>query len=60
MTRRDFQLIAGVLAETRNIETTSRELYARAFARALESTNPRFDSGRFLQAALRHEGRPMQ
>lgn len=58
MTRRDFQLIAGVLAETRNIEATSRELYARAFADALVSTNERFDRERFLRAALRHEVMP--
>ncbi len=50
MTRRDFQLIAGVLAETRNIEETSRVLYVDAFARALEGTNPRFDRGRFAAA----------
>ncbi len=59
MTRRDFQLIAGVLAETRNIEKTSRELYAAAFADALRSTNDRFDRERFLAAALRHEA-PMR
>ena len=55
MTRRDFELIAGVLAETRNIEKTSRELYAAAFARALKGTNERFDADRFIRAALCYE-----
>ncbi len=50
MTRRDFQLIAGVLAETRHIEETSRVLYVDAFARVLAETNPRFDRGRFARA----------
>lgn len=59
MTRRDFQLIAGVLAETRNIEETSRELYAAAFADALKSTNERFDRERFIAAAMRYEA-PMK
>ncbi len=60
MTRRDFQLIAGVLAETRNIEATSRDLYVRAFADALKSTNPRFDRGRFERACLRLDRAPMR
>ncbi len=59
MTRRDFQLIADVLAETRNIEATSRDLYVRAFADALKSTNERFDHERFIAAAMRYEA-PMK
>lgn len=52
MTRRDYVLIASVLANTARVERTSRVLLAVSFADALVSTNPRFDRGRFLAAAL--------
>ena len=45
MTRRDFELIAGVLRET---NATPEQ--AQAFASALAATNPRFDRERFLSA----------
>lgn len=55
MSKQDYVLIAAVLAETRNIEPTSRALYAGAFAEALAVKNPRFDAKRFLAAALKHD-----
>lgn len=60
MTRRDFELIARVLDQTRNIEETSRRLYVEAFANALASTNPRFDRTRFERAALRETEAPVK
>ena len=53
MSRKDFQLIAVVIANTRNIEATSRELYAQSFANALASAHPNFDRTRFLAACLK-------
>lgn len=50
MSRKDFVLIAAVIANTRNIEATSRDLYAQAFADALAHANPSFDRERFLTA----------
>lgn len=46
MTRRDFQLLARVLAENR----APRPL-VEAMARALRGTNPRFDHDRFMRAS---------
>jgi hypothetical protein len=66
MTRKDFELIAGVLADAstkNNLDgpyvteylagkwDAIREI-AEAFADRLGDTNPRFDIDRFLQAAL--------
>ena len=54
MSRRDFNLIAGVLREQRD-RATAAELWrldetARAFAVELRATNARFDRNRFLAA----------
>jgi hypothetical protein len=53
MSRKDYVLIANVIANTRNIEQTSRELYAQSFADALAATSERFDRERFIAACLR-------
>src|SRR5215471_6612029 len=53
MSKKDFILIAAVIANTRNIEATSRALYAESFADALATTNPRFDRERFITACLK-------
>lgn len=46
MTRQHFQLIADVLKDSH-----AGTHVIEAFARALEQTNPGFDSSRFMQAA---------
>ena len=47
MTKRDFELIAGVLAKHK-----ASEEMVRAFTEELAGTNPRFDKQRFTDAAL--------
>jgi hypothetical protein len=52
MTRKDFELIARVIKAQRaphNDSATLDEL-TREFAYALEETNPRFDTHRFIEA----------
>jgi len=48
MTRRDFNLIAGVIRQLPS--PVSRDALARAFAVALPATNPNFNWDRFLSA----------
>lgn len=58
MTRRDFQLIAGVLADCERTAGEDRaasaivHYAAERFARELAGTNERFDGGRFMRAAV--------
>lgn len=56
MTRRDFQLIADVLAEARvalRLDPVTHTALVWRFADALAQTNERFDPGRFETAAVR-------
>ncbi len=56
MTRRDFELIAGVLADDRvraMLHPQNHLELVDKFADALEETNERFDRGRFAHAATR-------
>jgi len=48
MTRRDFNLIAGVIRQLP--PQVSRGTLARAFAAELPTTNPNFNRDRFLDA----------
>jgi len=48
MTRRDFNLIAGVICQLPPL--ISRDALARAFAAELPATNPNFNRGRFIDA----------
>lgn len=55
MTRRDFEMIAEVLRESRpgpgyNVALLSWELISVRFADRLQHTNPAFDRERFLRA----------
>jgi hypothetical protein len=53
LTRRDFQLIAGVVrqfAEDGFLAPATAELLADRFADELYQTNERFDRGRFMRA----------
>lgn len=54
MTRKDFQLIADVLAgdsfATEGRGQAHRVIVANAFADALATTNPRFDRAKFMAA----------
>ena len=47
MTRKDFELIAGILAKHK-----ADEAIVNAFAVELADTNPRFDKQRFIEAAM--------
>ena len=47
MTRKDFQLIANVIANT---NPTDRQCLALDFANALKATNPRFNIELFVNA----------
>lgn len=47
--KRHFQMIANILREI-DLSQDQRAQLARAFARELASTNPRFDKDRFLAA----------
>lgn len=53
MTRKDYELIAGVLAgyEAEGGVTVERDEIARLLADALASENPRFDRRKFLLRA---------
>lgn len=55
MQRRHFELIAETLKNTRETiqgeqHKVIHDLYAKAFAQALRSTNPQFNRERFLKA----------
>ena len=51
MTRRDFELIARVLRESRDVLPPALlEVIAERFASALVTANERFDWGRFVRA----------
>ena len=53
MTRRDFELIAGVVRYIRELKTTDADtldLLAWGFATELSKNNPRFDKARFMTA----------
>lgn len=51
MTRRDFELIAGVVA-TLPLGGADRLVVAQAFADRLPETNARFDRARFVSACM--------
>lgn len=58
MTRKDFELIAKVLRESKSINAAAwsasvRAVLAVEFADALAETNPAFDRSRFIEAATR-------
>lgn len=55
MSRKDFELIAATIRNYGPIADSTakdnrRAGMARAFAKALSATNPRFDSDRFIKA----------
>ena len=52
MTRKDFQLIADVIKTARATygDPQTIGLLAQTMAKALETTNPRFDADRFIEA----------
>ncbi len=53
MTKKDFTLIARTIREQRDgsdLMNIQANRFARAFARELRSTNPLFDTERFLAA----------
>ena len=53
MTRKDFQMIADVVATTlATVSVESRQCLALDFAAQLAKTNTRFDSRRFVEACL--------
>jgi hypothetical protein len=56
--RRHFKKIASIIANmpTHSVRLrTTREEVASAFAAGLRGTNPNFDSGKFIAAALEEE-----
>lgn len=61
MTKRDFDLIARIIREVGDDgvlcmdDVDDRITLAHQFASALEKTNPRFDSDRFIAAAVSGE-----
>lgn len=56
MTRKDFQMIADVVATTlATVTPESRQCLALDFAAELSKTNTRFDAGRFVKACLVNE-----
>ena len=56
MTRKDFQMIADVVATTlATVTPESRQCLALDFAAELAKTNTRFDAGRFVKACLVNE-----
>lgn len=50
MTRKDYELIAGVIATAWHGSADTRADLSNRFADELESTNPRFDRDKFLEA----------
>ena len=56
MTRKDFQLIANVVASTfATTNPTARQCLALDFANALKTTNPRFNVELFVRACMANE-----
>ena len=56
MTRKDFQLIADVVANPlATVKPEARQCLALDFANALKETNPRFNSSLFVKACLVNE-----
>ena len=55
MSKKDYVLIAAVLATTPRVEATSRKVLAEAFADAIEQREPAFDREHFLAAALKYD-----
>ena len=56
MTRKDFQLIADVVANTlATVKPEARQCLALDFANALKTTNPRFNVEMFVKACLVNE-----
>jgi len=56
MTRKDFKLIASVVANTlATIKPEARQCLALDFAHALKETNPRLDVNVFVKACLERE-----
>ena len=51
MSRKDFIAIARAIHEN-IVSVEQREVLARAIMPALRESNPRFDSGRFIAAAV--------
>lgn len=56
MTKKDFELIARVLSDARELAADNDDLIlldmvGRRFAAELATTNPRFDGHRFMEAA---------
>lgn len=51
MTRKDFQLIADVVKESK-LSLQEKQAMALAFAEKLYLTNPSFDKARFVKACL--------
>ena len=52
MTRKDYELIAGILSSLDDIvDEYTLEGIAEAFANALEDTNPNFNAERFIARA---------
>jgi aryl carrier-like protein len=57
MTKKDFQLIADVLRDSRadlpteDLTDHGLDIIARRFAGRLRASHPRFDTARFLRAA---------
>lgn len=54
MTKKDYELIAGVLANS-GVNEGSVERIALLLASELAKDNPRFDRARFLKATKRHD-----
>lgn len=52
MTKKHFQMIADTIKFLSNVTEAQREEIARDFARSLCSTNPNFDSERFVAACV--------
>lgn len=53
MTRKDFRLIAETIADL-DLHPSDTVKVARAFAKALRSTNSAFDAERFIDACRVH------
>jgi hypothetical protein len=50
MTRKDYVMIAEVIATSWHTSAETKREIAQNFADALETDNPRFDRARFLEA----------
>jgi len=52
MTRKDFVMIAEVIANAYYLNESQRLTLARSFADEISFTHPRFDHARFVKACL--------